>query len=268
MGIITSWATDEGWNPGLYDADCFYAADPNGFFIGLLGGIPIGCISAVAYGDSFGFIGLFVVMPDFRGAGFGAQLLKTALEYLEGRNAGLDGVLEQHQRYRKAGFQPAYRNIRYQGTVSESSGATGNIISLSGIPFKVLANYDDFLFPTPRHGFLKRWIRQPGCAALGAMKGSRLTGYSVMRQCRSGFKIGPLFADDANIAEQLFNSLSSLAVPGAPIILDTPEVNPEAIALAIRHRMNPVFETDRMYNKGEPKLPLNRWFGVTTLELG
>jgi hypothetical protein len=34
--IPIEWAVAEGWNPGLYDADCFYAADPNGFLIGLL----------------------------------------------------------------------------------------------------------------------------------------------------------------------------------------------------------------------------------------
>lgn len=25
-------AASEGWNPGLHDSDCFYAADNNGFF--------------------------------------------------------------------------------------------------------------------------------------------------------------------------------------------------------------------------------------------
>lgn len=34
--IAVEWAAREGWNPGLADADCFYAADPNGFLIGLL----------------------------------------------------------------------------------------------------------------------------------------------------------------------------------------------------------------------------------------
>ena len=28
------WAAAEGWNPGLHDAHCFYAADPQGFPVG------------------------------------------------------------------------------------------------------------------------------------------------------------------------------------------------------------------------------------------
>ena len=66
VNIAIEWAALEGWNPGLHDADCFYASDPNGFFIGELNGEPIGCISAVSYGDDFGFVGFFIVRPEFR----------------------------------------------------------------------------------------------------------------------------------------------------------------------------------------------------------
>ena len=51
-------AAEEGWNPGIHDGGCFCATDPNGFFVGELGGELVGSISAVAYNDSFGFIGL------------------------------------------------------------------------------------------------------------------------------------------------------------------------------------------------------------------
>ena len=51
----------EGWNPGQHDAECFHAVDPNGFLLGLIHGKPVGCISAAAYDDQFGFIGLYIV---------------------------------------------------------------------------------------------------------------------------------------------------------------------------------------------------------------
>jgi hypothetical protein len=53
LGI--DWAAAEGWNPGLHDAESFYAADPGGFLVGLLDNEPVGMISAVKYGHSFGF---------------------------------------------------------------------------------------------------------------------------------------------------------------------------------------------------------------------
>ena len=49
---------------------------------------------------------------------------------------------------------------------------------------------------------------------------------------------------------------------------DIPDINPQAIALVQRHKMQPGFETARMYTKETPDLPMNRIFGVTSLELG
>jgi hypothetical protein len=99
------------------------------------------------------------------------------------------------------------------------------------------------------------------------MDGRSLRGYGVMRACREGFKIGPLFADDGEIAERLFAGLIACA-PGAPVFLDTPEPNPAALALAVRFRMTPVFETARMYKNGSPETRLDPCFGVTSFELG
>ena len=89
----------------------------------------------------------------------------------------------------------------------------------------------------------------------------------MLRACREGFKIGPLFADDEETADRLFSGLLARA-SGAPVFLDTPEANPAAVALAARYAMTPVFETARMYKNGSPEMRLDRWFGVTTFELG
>jgi GNAT superfamily N-acetyltransferase len=84
-----------------------------GFFIGELDGRPIGCISAVAYGDAFGFVGLDIVSPEFRGLGYGLRLGYAALEYTGPRNLGVDGVVAQQENYKRAGFRLAYVNVRF-----------------------------------------------------------------------------------------------------------------------------------------------------------
>jgi hypothetical protein len=99
------------------------------------------------------------------------------------------------------------------------------------------------------------------------MSDGRLTGFGVVRPCRSGYKIGPLFADDPQTAERLLAGLSSRAA-GEPIFLDTPEPNLAATSLAERHNMRPVFETARMYTRAAPPVDLRRIFGVTSFELG
>lgn len=270
VNIALDWAAAEGWNPGIHDADCFYATDPNGFLIGELEGEPIACLSAVAYDECFGFLGLYIVKPECRGKGFGLQLWNAGLAYLGQRNIGLDGVVTQQENYRKSGFKLAYRTIRYEGSGYEGSGGrfeNQNVVNLSVLPFKEVMAYDSGLFPVQRPRFLRCWIEQPEGAALGMVRHGQLIGYGVLRACRRGFKIGPLFADDAGSVEQLFLALASQA-PDAPIFLDVPASNPAAVDLAQRHMMKQVFETARMYTHEPPLLPLERCFGVTTLELG
>jgi Acetyltransferase (GNAT) family len=60
-------AAGEGWNPGLHDTHCFAEADPAGFFMAEVDGKLAGCLSAVSYEGRFGFIGLYIVAPEFRG---------------------------------------------------------------------------------------------------------------------------------------------------------------------------------------------------------
>ena len=72
LGVALTWAAKEGWNPGIYDAEPFWAADPTGFFIGEVNGRAISTYSAVKYGSTFSFHGFYIVesrleeMPSFR----------------------------------------------------------------------------------------------------------------------------------------------------------------------------------------------------------
>lgn len=268
IDLAVEWAADEGWNPGLHDAECYYAADPDGFLIGLLDGEPIAMVSSTRYGDTFGFAGFYIVKPAYRGQGYGLQIAQAALKRLEGRNVGLDGVVEQQENYKKSGFKLAYRNIRYEGRGGGSAPDHANIVEISSLPFETLLDYERPFFPEPRAAFLKAWINQSERAALGIMEAGKLTGYGVIRACRNGHKIGPLYADSPELAEVLFQALKSTARETESVYLDVPEPNEAAVALAKRHGMNIVFETARMYTGEEPDLPLSHIFGVCSFEIG
>lgn len=268
VDMAIEWAAGEGWNPGMHDAGCFYAADPSGFLIGLLGTEPVATLSVVKYGASFAFLGFYIVKPEYRGRGYGIQIWNTGLACLKERTVGLDGVVDQQNNYKKSGFNPAYSNIRYQGRGGGILPAGSGIVPLSSIPFEVISTYDRAFFPDNRTQFLKCWINQPRSAALGIMRNGKLSGYGIVRSCRSGCKIGPLFADSPECAENLFLALKAFVPEGDTLFLDTPEVNPSALDLMKRHNMMVVFETARMYRGTIPDLPVNRIYGVTTFELG
>jgi ribosomal protein S18 acetylase RimI-like enzyme len=266
--LAIEWAAAEGWNPGVHDAGCFYAADHDGFLVGSLGDDPVATISVVKYGATFGFLGLYIVRRECRGRGYGLQIWNAGLARLAGRNVGLDGVVAQQENYRKSGFRFAYRNIRYRGTASATAPIDARIVPLSSVPVVETIAYDRALFPDERSAFLRCWIAQPDSTALGVLRGRALAGYGVVRRCRDGYKCGPLFADDPALAEALFSALQAHVPHGAVIYLDVPESNVAAVALAERHRMIVAFETARMYTGDAPQLPLRRLFGVTTFELG
>lgn len=268
LHLPIDWAAAEGWNPGLYDADAFYAAGPDGFLLGELDQQPIAAISAVKYGTSFGFLGFYLVQPAYRGRGYGLRIWQAALARLAGRNIGLDGVVAQQDNYKKSGFTLAYRNIRYAGVTGGSPVAHADLVDLRQTPPAEVAAYDQRLFPAPRHAFLHAWLQQPEAVALGLRQQGRLTGYGMIRPCRTGYKIGPLFADSPEQAATLLQALRSRVPAGQPFYLDTPEINPAAVALAEQQPMQVVFETARMYTGPAPMLPLQQVFGVTSFELG
>lgn len=269
MAFAVEQAAREGWNPGLHDASAFFAADPRGFLVGMLCDTPIGSISAVRYGRDFGFIGFYVVLPEYRQSSYGMLLARAALRRLDGMNTGIDGVFERQDNYRKLGFRLAYRNIRYEWSARPlPSAPPAALVCAGGGDMYDIERYDRLCFPAPRRAFLEAWLQMHGSAAFTWREDGTIRGYGVIRRCRKGWKIGPLFADTHSIAEALLCALGSEAGADEPIYLDVPEVNSAAMRLAADCGMKEVFGTARMYKGRSPDIALERIFGVTSFELG
>ena len=169
ISIAIDWAAAEGWNPGLADEACFATVDPQGFLIGEIDGAPAATVSCVNYGASFAFLGFYIVREDLRGRGFGLRIWNAAIAHAGARVIGLDGVVAQQQNYRKSGFELAYANVRYGGTVAPPEAPRAGVIALTEIP---LADVE----ATTRRCFRLRVQRS--CAP-----GSARPGISVARSC-------------------------------------------------------------------------------------
>ena len=173
--------------------------------------------------------------------------------------------------YGKGGFVFSHRNMRFRAEIParpvSSSVEDKSIIPLAAVPFEQILDYDRTCFPVRRPNFLRGWISQQDALALGCQRDGKLSGYGVVRCCREGCKIGPLFADDALAAKALYLHLAEFAA-GGPLFLDAPENNPTAMELVHQHRMIEVFGCARMYLGPSPVVAHERVFGVTTFELG
>ncbi len=263
--LAIDWAREEGWNPGQFDAACFHAADPEGFFASLHDGEPAAVVSVVRYSDRFAFLGLYICRPELRGRGYGMRAWRAGMEYAGSRTVGLDGVPAQQGNYATSGFALAWRNARYRGT--GGGEPVVGLVDLDSVPFDVVARYDRDVFEVDRRRFLRVWLAQPDAVRLGIVRDGQLAGWGLMRPCVEGRKIGPLFADDQADAERLLDGFLA-AAPGEPVFLDVPEPNAAANRAAQERGMEPVFETARMYAGPRPELSLDRVWGITTFELG
>ncbi|MCW4024132.1 MAG: GNAT family N-acetyltransferase [Candidatus Bathyarchaeota archaeon] len=263
--LAVEWARQEGWNPGIHDATCFYQTDPAGFYAAKVNGEIVGTVSAVNYGGGFVFAGFYIVRTDMRMLGVGAKLYSFLMDKFQDCNVGIDGVLEMQATYERHGFLFSHKNSRYMGT---AKGELSNLcISISQENFEEIVAYDAKCFSVPRPEFLKHWLTQEDSHAFMTKSGGEVCGYGVIRKCFEGHKIGPLFANTKETASALLESLMS-TVQGEMVFLDVPEPNSAGVLLAKKYGMQSVFATVRMYTKRAVALPLDQIYGVTSFELG
>lgn len=252
---LLDWAAAEGWNPGLGDALPFQAADPDGFIGAFVDGSMVAGISAVAYDERFGFIGLYICHSDWRGQGHGKAVWDAGMAHLGSRTIGLDGVREQQANYGRMGFVPTYETIRFSGTLARQTSAA------RPAELNAVVRYDRACFPAERRDFLRAWLLPPNrCFAVSV--GGAVRGYAVSRPCVEGFKIGPLFADTAEVALELMGAMTG------PLHIDVPVQQADFIEALRGQGFVPGFMTARMYRGSAPRLDQHRVFGITSLELG
>ncbi|WP_299131623.1 GNAT family N-acetyltransferase [uncultured Amaricoccus sp.] len=263
---VLDWAAAEGWNPGLDDAAAFHAADPDGFLMGWVGDEPVAAISVVRHNPSYGFLGLFITRPEWRGQGVGGKLWQAGMDHLGDRIVGLDGVLAQQGNYARAGFALAHRTIRFAASAPPDPWPPARRVEPRMLPD--LVGLDTFVSGEERADYLGAWFTDtPTRRTLALVDSGEITGVGTIRACREGYKVGPLIAPKVAEAASLLRALAA-AIGTRSVLIDMPEANPAALAMAEHLGFKPMFETARMY-KGAP--PLGKpaaIFGETTLELG
>jgi GNAT superfamily N-acetyltransferase len=270
VATFVRWAAAEGWNPGRGDLDPFLVPDPHGFLVGRLAGEaePAASVSFVRYSPTYAFLGFYIVRPEFRGQGHGIAIWRAAMARAEGRTVGLDGVPDQQANYRKSGFVLARQNARYVGSIDDAAAAgTADTVDLRSVPIDELADYDRRTYPAPRAPFLQAWLAPADRHGRAIRDGSGgIAGYGVIRPSEDGRRVGPLFADDPATAERLLLALAGTGT--GPIAIDMPLPNTAAVRIAEGLGLEPSFETARMYAGTPPVEPVERIFGVSSLELG
>ncbi len=271
LKTLVEWAKEEGWNPGPHDIDVYWATDPDGFYGYFHNNVLVAGGAIVSYNNEFGFMGLFIVKTEYRALGIGRKLWHQRRNMLLNRlnnNAaiGMDGVVAMQPFYQKGGFEIAFKDERYEKT-GEEFLLDKNISPISDTDFREIATYDKQCFGFQREQFLKPWLKLPKNRTFKYVQDGKISGFSVVRKVSNGFKIGPLFADNAAIAEELYRA-SLNSVIGEVLYIDIPMSNNEAIKIVKKYNAKYVFECARMYYGDIPQTDVQKVFGITTFELG
>ncbi len=290
---VTGWARQEGFAPGAGDVAIYRQTDRQGLWVGWLDREPVGCIAGVRYNAAYGFIGLFLVLPEHRGKGYGVQLWRHALHHLEDVPCiGLEAAPDRVEDYAGWGFVPASPTTRWQrlgdgralpavprqnSSVETTSPAapttppTWCLLAGNAIPEEAVQRFDAQREPSPRPHFLHQWLHHPAGTVHALLdRQGTCHGFGRIRPCLlregEGWRIGPLVADNPSAAEALLEGLLQRH-PG-PVLIDGPGANPRAALLLEELGFAPISHTLRMYRGPAPKVTLADVYGLACLELG
>tara|TARA_Y100001968_G_scaffold69693_1_gene60825 strand:- start:5699 stop:6589 length:891 start_codon:yes stop_codon:yes gene_type:complete len=282
ISIITEWLRIEGFTPGLGDLNIYRNTDKQGLWVGWLNGEPIGCIAGIRYNSSYAFIGLFIVLENHRGNGYGVQLWKHALKYLRDIPCiGLEAAPNRINDYSSWGFNLSSTTTRWMwegedgflvnNLYIEDDQQGMRVIDSGSLPFSLVQSYDANREPSPRPHFLIDWLNHPNGKVLVIVdnKGN-CHGFGRIRPCllnnEQGWRIGPLLADTPPLAEILLRDLVSSHA--GVVLIDSPGLNPYSKYLLERLGFKPQSQTFRMYKGNQPPVSMNQVYGLACLELG
>ncbi len=217
-----------GWNQTEQDWATVLDVEPEGCWVYEVDGAVAGATTAVCYGTDLAWIGMVLVLPEFRRRGIARSLMKHALAFTEARGVGcvkLDATDMGRPLYLDLGFEDEAPIERWGMIVKSQASAT--------------TDSDD---PPPLTGVadivaLDRQAFGVDRAALLGLLAERhqtwtLPGAYLMSRPGSNARfLGPCVAEQTEDAGRLIRFLLSRH-PGEPVFWDLLPDNQEVKALA------------------------------------
>lgn len=238
----------------------------------------IGCISAINYGQ-FAFIGLFIVIPTERSQGHGKTLWQHAMKYIENIACqGLYAVPKQVSRYKSYGFTEHGLNRCFKQTTPKLLSSQSPQITKFNEDNNILpsvAQYDEQIFPASRLKVLTAMLLQDRTYGLVYVdkEHKKVQGYCIIRPLYKGFRIGPLYANTAEVAKALMHEAICVVGENQEIMLNSTLENNDIHMFAEYFKLSMVEDADltAMF-KGDEPVTLhenkNKRFAELSLEIG
>ena len=287
LKFLSELLDEEDFAMGQNQLRCAFSCDPSGFFVGELCGKTISYISLVKF-DHFAFVAYFMVEESYRGKGYGRQTWEAGLASVDKDfNVGLASVPNMVGFYEKKGLTKAWLNREYVVSASTAAQVLAEPVQLppgttikpvTEVAFDTLVAYDTAVFGALRRKYLETLTKLPENIAFAAVNDKGLLGYissEKMRKEESGVRIGPLYADNEQVAQGLLQAVSKAVVSQNPhtdtkMTLVVPDINTVAINLVEKVLCGKLgFPSVHMFSKGIPaSMNLPKTFVISGLDIG
>ena len=214
---------EAGWNQVAADWEIFRALGT--IYAARLNNRVVATAATLPYGE-FAWISMLLVAGDQRRRNLGTRLLQRCIDALreQRRVALLDATPAGRPLYRALGFQETWgyhRLARGSATPMPENAGTANdtiIRPIADADWPALCAYDAACFGADRSALLQ-WLRgRLPAVELVAERHGRVTGLLLGRNGRMASQIGPLVAEDDDVAHALLARALS-AVEG-PVYVD------------------------------------------------
>ena len=240
--------TREGWAASRDQFKLYLEHDPDGGFVAVAGGLPVGMVTTVCFGPS-GWIGNLIVEPAHRSRGIGRILMEHGLDRL--RNLGvatvrLEGDPPGIPLYRKLGFVDEFESCRFTLLGSTKRPALDDTAAETMQPGDLdeVAALDEAITGADRRRFLELKIPAAELAAVRRRHG-RIVASLLAAATDRGLRIGPCVAREAADARCLIAAAIS-AANDQPVLIGLPAPNTEALDMLTAMGFEPKPSSFRM----------------------
>jgi predicted N-acetyltransferase YhbS len=240
-----SLSGSEGWNQSRADWRRLLHLQPDGCFAARRDARLVATVTTVAYGRELAWIGMMMVDRALRGQGIGRALMRIALNHLRVRGiqtVKLDATPAGRPLYESLGFIAEAELERWQGGVRRE-GLTGT--AASDLDCAELEMFDRGTFGADRSRLLRRLVAEACGPPVVAREAGGIKGYALARQGLTGNYVGPIMANEKEIAVRLLNSTLARFC-GAQICLDVVATGPLGQSAATAHGLASVRKLTRM----------------------
>ena len=229
-----------GWNQTRDDIRRLVEYEPEGCFIAEFEGVPVGTVSTTSYGTKVAWIGMMLVLPEYRRRGIARRLMQTSIDYLRERNVTcikLDATPLGQPLYEQLGFHAEWDFQRW-----EREGENVATFPLDGELSSALIAMDETAFGADR----SRWLNS---VASGCRVFATQSSYGMLRPGRVATYLGPVVSENSSEAASVIDAMLSAAE--GRVFWDIPTGNSLSESLAAQHGLQPVRQLLRMWSGDE-----------------